>query len=129
MHEFSIVQSLIAAASEEAERAGAVRISKMICRIGAMRHVDAWLLRESFEIVRVGSVCEDCELSVETTYMQARCPGCDVRFPVKDWDWLCPTCGATGVDAVGGDELELISLEAEVPDEEHTCPEKCVREE
>ncbi len=119
MHEFSIVQSLLGAAETEARRAGATKVTRMTCRIGTMRHVDDVLLREAFEMARADTICAECELVVEKTRMFARCPNCDVRFSVDNWDWACTACGAIGVDPSGGDELDLVSMEAEVPDGDH----------
>ena len=124
MHEFSIVQSLLEGADCEARRAGATRITRLLCRIGSLRMVDDWLLQEAFKIARVNTMCRDADLVVEKTFMQASCPRCGVRFPVRDWDWSCPTCSTQGVDPAGGDELELISLEAEVPDADRSAQER-----
>ena len=117
MHEFSIAQALVDAAVEEARRAGAQRVNKLTCRIGALRQVNDWLMQEAFGIARTDTLCADAELVIEKTYLRATCPRCRVTFAVRDWDWTCPTCGALGENPAGGDELELLSLEAEVPDE------------
>lgn len=117
MHEFSIAEALVTAAEGEARRVGAIRITRLHCRIGALRQVDGDLLREAFELARDGTVCSTAELTVERTHLQADCPACHTSFPIIDWQWNCPTCGGRGENAAGGDELELISLEAEVPDE------------
>ncbi len=123
MHEFAIAQSLIAAASIEAEQAGATRITRLVCRIGTLRQVDDCLMQEAFEIARADTLCAKTKLVIEKVAMQAFCPGCQVRFPVQDWDWRCPTCGKEGDSTSGGDELELVSIDAEVPDGNHR-PEK-----
>jgi hydrogenase nickel incorporation protein HypA/HybF len=112
---------MIDAAVVEAERHGAARVLKMKCRIGALRQVDDCLIGEAFAIAREGTICASCELAVETAYMQAMCPTCNVRFPIQHWEWRCPTCGAEGESPSGGDELELLSLELEVPDG-NCCP-------
>jgi hydrogenase nickel incorporation protein HypA/HybF len=116
VHEFSIAQSLVEAAAAEAARHGASRVVSMRCRIGALRQVDGWLMQEAFQIAREGSICADCELAIDKTFMQAYCPACQARYAVENWDWLCPTCGAEGQNPVGGDELELVSIEVELPD-------------
>lgn len=117
MHEFSIARSLIEAASEEARRAGAMRVTRIVSRIGSLRAVDDWLIREAFDIAKADTLCASAELCIERTYLQADCPRCHVRFAVRDWDWRCPTCGELGQNAAGGDELELLSIDAEMPDE------------
>ena len=101
----------------EARHRGASRVLKMTCRIGALRQVDDWLMQEAFAVARTDTPCADAVLVIEKTQMQATCPQCHVAFAVRDWDWTCSMCGSLGVDPAGGDELELLSLEAEVPDE------------
>jgi hydrogenase nickel incorporation protein HypA/HybF len=128
MHEFSIAQSLISAVVSEARRAGAERVNRVVCRIGALRMVDDLLMQEAFSFARDGTICADCELVVERTYMEAYCPGCRNRFPVRDWQWHCPDCGAEGEDPRGGDELELVSLDVEVQDGDYR-PEERIRAE
>lgn len=126
MHEFSIAQALVEAAVTEAGRHGASRVLKVTCRIGALRQVDGWLMHEAFTIAREGTICSACNLAIEMAYMQAMCPACNVRFPVRNWEWRCPACGANGESPMGGDELELLSIELELPDGDHR-PEECVR--
>ena len=116
VHEFAIVQSLIAAATTEATRARATRITKLVCRIGSLRQVDDRLMQEAFEIARAETLCAESELVVEKVAMRAFCANCRDRFPVQDWDWRCPACGQEGEASSGGDELELVSIDAEVPD-------------
>ena len=117
MHEFAIAQSLVEAASAEAQRAGARRVIALHCRIGVLRQVNDVLLREAFVIARAGTRCEASELRIDKTYMRANCQPCNHEFAIRDWDWTCPHCGAECGGLSGGDELELISIEAEVDDE------------
>ena len=124
MHEFSIAQALVEATSKEALGAGASRVTRITCRVGVLRQVNDWLLREALEIAGRGTVCEGSELCIEKTRMHLTCPQCRIRFPVRDWQWQCPTCGAEGEDPNGGDELELLSIEAEVPDEDRSSQER-----
>ncbi len=116
MHEFAIVQSLLDVAAAETRRAGGQRVLRLNCRIGELRQVNESLLREAFELLSRGTMCEKAELRVEKTFMRARCRGCDGLFDVHNWDWRCPDCGADGSLAGGGDELELTSIEAEKPE-------------
>lgn len=114
MHELSIAQSLLDAAVAEARRAQATRVTRLHCRIGDLRMVNGELLAEAFEVVRCGTLCESAELSIERTYLQARCSRCERAFDVRNWDWCCPRCGVEGTLLGGGDELEITSIEAEV---------------
>ena len=113
MHEFSIARSLVETAGREASRHGMLRVRRLTCRIGVLRQASAELTREAFTIARRGTVCEGAELEIETTYMHVACSRCDRRYPVRDWNWQCPTCHADGCGVGGGDELELVSLEGD----------------
>jgi len=125
VHELSIAQSLIEVAIREADCVGAVRVTTLVCRIGALRQVDEVILQEAFRIARRGTICQEGSLSIEKTYVQALCPRCDTRFPVRNWEWRCPGCGTEGLDPIGGDELDLITIEVEIPDEDRR-PAECV---
>lgn len=116
MHEFSIAQGLIEAATAEARRVGATRVTRLKCRIGSLRQVDDTLLQEAFAIVCQGTLCDSALLMIEKTSMRAMCPKCQSPFDIHGWEWCCPTCGTLGQQGTGGDELDLLSLDAEIPD-------------
>lgn len=120
MHELSIACSLVEEAAREASRAGAGSVTKLRCRIGELRQIDSMFLAEAFEIASSGTVCDRAELCVEKSPVRALCPQCHRRFAVRNWVWKCPACGSEGTEPVGGDELELLSLEAEVHDEDRS---------
>jgi len=128
MHELAAAHELVEAACDYARRAGAKRVSRLHCRIGSLRALDERLLSEAFEIARRGTICERAELRIEKPGMTCLCPSCRERFEIREWQWECPRCGTEGVDPMGGDELELVSIEAEVPDE-HSSPAECVCQE
>ena len=124
MHEFAIAHSLVEAATTEARRAGAHRVTCLRCRIGVMRQVEEALLSEAFALARAGGICEEAELDVEKVPMRAQCPKCDAEYAVRDWVWTCPSCGAEAVGISGGDELELVSIDVEVHDEHPSSQER-----
>ena len=118
MHEFAIAQALVETASAEAQRAGARSVSALRCRIGVLRQVSAELLNQAFSLARAGTLCAAAELQVEKTPMQATCGECGHQYPIGDREWSCPQCGAEAPNVTGGDELELVSIEAELADED-----------
>lgn len=124
MHEFSIAQGLIDAATSAARQAGARSVTVLRCRIGIMRQVDDRLLTEAFELAREGGLCSAAVLDIEKVPLRAQCAACDKPFDVDDWNWRCPTCGAESRGLVGGDELELTAIEAEVDDEDTRAAER-----
>ncbi len=124
MHEFSIAQGLIEAATAAAQQAGARAVTILRCRIGIIRQVDNSLLTDAFELAREGGLCSKALLDIEKVPLRAQCTACDEPFEVDDWNWRCPKCDGESRGLVGGDELELVSIEAEVDDEDPRAAER-----
>ncbi|MCK6483814.1 MAG: hydrogenase maturation nickel metallochaperone HypA [Phycisphaerae bacterium] len=117
MHELSIARALIEAAATAARDAGAQRVTRLRCRVGALRMVDPRLLGEAFAAAREGTACASAELDVTPVGLRGRCRACDHDFSISGWDWRCPICGGEGEGLTAGDELELVSIDAETSDE------------
>lgn len=118
MHEFAVAQSLVETASVEARRAGAQRVTVIHCRIGVLRQVNSDLLNDAFSLARQGTLCESAELRIDKVPVKANCRRCNHEYTVRDWQWDCPKCGAEAAELTGGDELLLVSIEADVADED-----------
>ena len=114
MHEFGIASRLIEAATETAATHDATRIMKLIVRIGVLRQIDEHLLTEAFDHLRRDTICEGAVLEVVKCQAQAVCPKCGKAFDVRNWEWQCSDCSVDGDFVGGGDELELLSIDAEV---------------
>jgi hydrogenase nickel insertion protein HypA len=113
MHEYSIAQAMVELACREAQQAGATRVTRVVCRVGVLRQIEDPILREAFELAGQGTLCEHAVLEIEKTELKAACPACHRQFTVVAWDWTCPRCSQRGTALPGGDELEMVSLEAE----------------
>ena len=118
MHELAVAQSLTEMASQAAQRAGARRVSKLTCRIGTLRQLDVCYLGEAFALAGEGTPCAGASLHVEVAYPRAACRLCGQEYVVESGAWQCPNCGAPGQYLGGGDELELLTLDAEDQNEE-----------
>ncbi len=114
MHELSIAQSLIEAASQAAQDEGSSAVLKINLRIGPLCGVVEDALRFSFDLAAEGTLCHGAVLVVETTTVSVVCPKCDATktlgFP---FHFVCPTCGAATPQLTGGREMELVSIEIE----------------
>ena len=113
MHEYSIVQSLLASVTATAQAHGATAVQRVQVRIGELAGVDPGLLVSAFEMCRVATVCAEAVLEVETVAAQWQCGACG-RVIVAGEVLRCPACGAVARLA-GGDEIILERVELEVP--------------
>jgi len=126
MHELTVAQSLVDMAVAEARRHGATRITRIMCRIGRLRAVDDSLLRDAFAMASEGSVAASAVLDVVSVGMLLSCPTCGGEVQLDGWRFDCPSCGHSDVSLNGGNELELCSIDVEVPDEDRSAAQEPV---
>ena len=112
MHEYSIIESLLARVDEEARARNALGVHRLTVQIGALSGVEPELLARAYETFREGTVCATAELEIENVKEDWACPAC--AKPVAPGAGLsCTTCGVPA-RLVSGDEIILKRIEMEV---------------
>ncbi|HEX5926866.1 MAG TPA: hydrogenase maturation nickel metallochaperone HypA [Baekduia sp.] len=115
MHEFSIASAVVATAVKHADGR---RVTVVSLRLGALRQVVPDALAFAFEIVARETLCEGARLEWEGVPARVRCMPCRQTWTLERLPLRCPRCGDGGVAVVGGEELEVESIEVE---EEAAC--------
>ncbi len=113
MHEYSIIQSLIATCGRLAREYDIKKIVKVHITVGRMSGIDPHFLETSYQFFREETVCEHAELVVEIEETEAMCQDCMKAFPVKDFCFDCPSCGSLKSRVVKGKALQITHIEAE----------------
>lgn len=110
MHEFSIASAVVATAVKHADGR---RVTVVSVRLGALRQVVPDALAFAFEIVSRETLCEGARLEWENVPARVRCTPCDRTSTLERLPLRCPHCGGGAVAIVGGEELEVESIEVE----------------
>ncbi len=114
MHEYSIVQALIARVEREAAAHSATAVHRLRVQIGEMSGVEVSLLETAFELFRERTICEGAVLTVVPVAATWQCPKCATDLapgvPLR-----CQAC-STPARLVAGDEIVLERIEMEVAD-------------
>ena len=114
MHEYSLIQSLVARVEAEARARRAVAIHRVVVKVGALSGVDPELFRTAYDTFRAGTVCAGATLEVRPVAAAWSCPAC--RRPVDRGAVLtCPACGTPAALAEDSDAILLERIEMEVP--------------
>ncbi len=112
MHELSIAVSMIEAVTEEAERAGAERVSVVHLKLGPLSGVVRDALMFSFEVAAAGTLLEGATLEIEDVPVVVFCEPCQAEKPLPDlYGFRCPDCGTPTSDIRQGRELEITAIE------------------
>lgn len=114
-----IANSILERVATELRRQPATRPTRVGVRIGELAGVDPEALRFAFDALTLNTACAGMQLAVEFCLPRSRCRACSCEFEVKNLDPLCPACGSTNAECIGGDELEFAYLEVE---NDATCP-------
>ena len=114
MHEYSLIQSLVARVEEEVRRRGAVAVHALSVRVGELSGVDPDLLRTAYETFREGTVCERASLALSRVPASWACPRCR-RVLERGAVLRCADCGLPAQLAPGADALFRDRIEMEVP--------------
>jgi hydrogenase nickel incorporation protein HypA/HybF len=113
MHEMSIAQSLITILQEEMAKHGATALRSVRLNIGEMSAIVPESLSFCFEIIIQGTPLEGAKLLMDRIPLRGYCPGCDRPFDIKDFVFVCPTCGSTNIETIEGQELSIVEMEVE----------------
>jgi len=107
----SIATSLMEIIEEALRDRSVNKVLSFKLRIGELRAVEPEALRFCFEILSKGTRLEEAKMQIEDVPIKARCKQCKNEFIIKDFFFLCPDCGSFEIEALSGNELDLISIE------------------
>ncbi len=112
MHEYSLVQALMARVGEEVRRHGATAVRRVSVSIGELAGVEVELFRTAYETFRERTPCAEAPLEVRRVEARWECSACG-RVLERGQPLSCPGC-AKPARLVSGDEIVLDQLELEV---------------
>lgn len=111
MHELAVAQGLLEETARVASQNGAMRVERIVVRVGALSGVEPELLQRAFLVARAGSCAGQADLEIEAGAIEVRCRQCGEVGPAAVNRLVCGDCGAWQVDVVAGEELLLVRLE------------------
>jgi len=114
VHEYSIVQALMAEVEATAEAHHAGRVDRIHVSIGELSGVEPELLKLAFETFRERSICDSAELAIRVVPARWACRSCG-RSLAPGAPLRCGACGHPG-KLSQGDEIVLDRLEMEASD-------------
>jgi hydrogenase nickel incorporation protein HypA/HybF len=114
VHEYSIVQSLMAHVEAHARQHRALAVRRVVVRIGELSGVEPGLLQTAYDLVKEHGLCAEAPLDVSTVEARWECRQCG-RPVARGLILKCEACGAPA-RLVAGDEIMLDRIELEVGD-------------
>ena len=121
MHELGIMTGVLDAVQTSAKQAGADRVLKVSLSVGEMTEAIEDALRFAFEALaeqREYALCAGAELDITMVRPRSRCLECGAEYDHDRFHMLCPECGGFATKLIAGRELQIDSIEVDIPDDE-----------
>ena len=118
MHEMSIMMGVLDAVNQSAEQAGALRVLTVSLSIGDMTEIIEDSLRFAFEALSEGTLCEGANLDLTFITPHSLCLSCGADFDHDRFHMTCPQCGSYELSLMRGREMQIDSIEVDLPDDE-----------
>ena len=117
MHELGIMTGVMDSVEVAARDAGADKVLKISLSVGVMTEAIEDALRFAFEALVPGTMSENAELVITMIQPKSRCFECGAEYEHDRFHMLCPECGGFATELIAGKELQIDSIEVDIPDE------------
>ena len=118
MHEMGIMAGVLDTVRTAAEDAGATKVTSVSLSIGRMTEAIEDVLVLAWEALSEGTICEGAELKVTMIEPRSRCVECGHEFTHDRFHRACPECDNPLTELIAGREMQLDSIEVDIPDDE-----------
>lgn len=116
MHELGLVSGVLETVTAAAREAGALRVISVKLRIGDLREAVPEALDFAWEVLsEEDPLTAGSKLVVEDVHPRSRCLGCGAEFDHDRFHVRCPQCGSSATSLLAGRELEIVSMEVDLP--------------
>ena len=126
MHELGIMTGVMDAVTTSAQQAGATRVLKVSLSVGEMTEAIEDALRFAFEALseqQEYALCAGAELDIAMVRPRSRCLECGAEYEHDRFHMLCPTCNSFATELIAGRELQIDSIEVDLPDDDEETEE------
>lgn len=119
MHELGIMTGVMDAVTKSAHDAGADKVLKVTLSVGEMTECIQDALEFAFEaLTEDDPFARDAELTINMIKPKSRCLECGAEFEHDRFHMFCPECDSFATELLAGRELQIDSIEVDIPDDE-----------
>ncbi len=115
MHELSIALNIAEIIQDEAIKAQAERVTKVVLEIGSMSGIEPMALELAVPEAFKGTLIENAEIFYQYIPALAMCETCCKQFDPGMYFSICPFCSSTQTFFLKGKELNIKSFDIVKP--------------
>jgi hydrogenase nickel incorporation protein HypA/HybF len=115
MHEYSLMQTLLAQIREIARENRARNVTEITVAVGPLSGVEPLLLEGAFSQLAIGELLASARLRIELVPLIIECEACRQTSELTDFVFACPLCGCEQTRVTNGDTFILRNVVLEQP--------------
>ncbi|MGI6105374.1 MAG: hydrogenase maturation nickel metallochaperone HypA [Raoultibacter sp.] len=120
MHELGIMTGVIESVEKAARDAGADKVIRVDLSVGVMTEAIEDALQFAFEALSENSFLKGAKLQITMVEPKSRCNSCGAVYEHDRFHMVCPECNSYETKLIAGKELQIDSIEVDIPDDEDT---------
>ncbi len=113
MHELAITESLLEIVLQQAEKNNAQKVINVNLVVGELSGAEDECVQSYFGFLSKDTIASGAMLSFRHVPVRTHCHDCEASFCPNELKWVCPGCGSSRIEVVGGRELYVESMEIE----------------
>lgn len=121
MHELGIMTGVMDSVCPAARQANATKVLSVTLAVGEMTEAIEDALVFAFEALcelEEYSLCKDAKLEIRTIRPRSICLECGTEYEHDRFTLLCPHCQGFDTKLLAGRELQIESIEVDIPDDD-----------
>ena len=107
----------------DARNAGATKALEIDLSVGVMTEAVEDALRFAFEALSEGTMCEGADFKINMIQPVSVCLECGNEFEHDRYHVTCPQCESGFTQLIAGKEMQIDSIEVDIPDENDSVEE------
>lgn len=116
MHELGIMTGVMEVVEKTAVEAGADKVLSITLSVGEMTEAIEDALMFAFEALSENTIADGAELKINMIKPKSVCLECGEEFEHDRFHMLCPKCGSAFSKLIAGREMQIDSIEVDIPD-------------
>ncbi len=112
MHELGILVEIVRRVEQVMDQQGLTQVESLVLQIGEMASVVPYFVEQCYPAAVNGTRLENTRLEIEILPANARCKACGHVFHLQKDVRVCPTCGGTDWELLGGREFMIKQIVA-----------------
>ncbi len=112
MHELGIVAEVVRIVEDIARKQQLKTVETLVLQIGELSSVVPYYVEQCYPAAVYGTMLENTRLEIEVLPGNGRCRGCGQVFNILAQHHVCPECGGTSFELLGGREFMIKQIVA-----------------